>query len=385
MALRIGIVAAEPSGDLLAAGLMGAIREQHPDVMFEGIGGERMAAAGLRSWVPMERLSVMGLVEVLKHLPELLGIRHDLIRRWRASPPNLFIGVDAPDFNLKLETTLRERGVRTVHYVCPTVWAWRPKRVVGLRRAVDLLLSIFPFEAAFLRQHQVPVRYVGHPLAQAFPLNPDRLAAREALGLDPDRPVLAILPGSRSSEIASLSGPFLQAAARCRREIPDLQLVVPLVNAGTRQAFEQLGRQLAPELPLQVLQGQTRSALAAADVVLTASGTATFEALLSKRPMVVGYKLHWLTYAIAKAFRLVKLEHVAMANIIAGERLAPEFIQRDCTPDKLAPALLRLFREPQTVAEIQQRYCQLHRAMEHDTNHEAAAAVLALLAGSDDG
>ncbi len=383
MALRIGIVAAEPSGDLLGAGLMGAIRASHPEVEFEGIGGERMAAEGLQSWVPMERLSVMGLVEVLRHLPDLLGIRRELVRRWLASPPDLFIGVDAPDFNLRLETKLREAGVRTVHYVCPTVWAWRPKRVRGLRRAVDLLLSIFPFEEAFLRRHHVPVRYVGHPLAQAFPLEPDRGAARDALGLDQARPVLAILPGSRGSEIASLSEPFLQAAARCRAELPGLQLVVPLVNARTREAFEQLHRRHAPELPVQVVQGQTRTALAAADVVLTASGTATFEALLSKRPMVVGYKLHWLTYGIARTFRLVKLEHVAMANIIAGEQLAPEFIQHACTPELLAPALLRFFREPQTVADIQRRYGELHRAMEHDTNKEAAQAVLALLGRED--
>lgn len=210
MTLRIGILAAEASGDLLGAGLMQGIRERRPDAVFEGIGGDRMRAAGLASWVPMERLSVMGLVEVLRHLPGLLRLRRELAARWLRDPPDLFVGVDAPDFNIRLEQRLRAAGIPTVHYVSPTVWAWRPGRVVGLRRAADLLLSIFPFELAFLQRHGVPVTYVGHPLARELPLQPDREAARAALGLDPAGPVLALLPGSRNSEVHALSAPFLE-------------------------------------------------------------------------------------------------------------------------------------------------------------------------------
>lgn len=379
MTLRIGIVAAEPSGDQLASGLMQAIKRRNPDVCFEGIGGDGMSEAGLDSWVAMEKLSVMGLVEVLKHLPELMRIRRDLIRRWRASPPDLFIGIDAPDFNLHLETKLRESGIPTVHYVCPTVWAWRPKRVVGVRRAVDLLLSIFPFEEDFLREHAVPVRYVGHPLAHALPLDPDRAKARQELGLAQDRPVLAILPGSRGSEVGTLAWPFLKTAARCVAELPGLQLVVPLVNDKTRRSFDEIRLKAAPELDITLVQGKARAAMAAADVMLTASGTATFEGLLSKRPMVVGYKVHWLTYVIACLFKLVKVDHIAMANIIAGERLAPEFVQQACEPEQLAPAVLDFFRQPDKVAAIESRYREIHQSMDHDTNGEAAEAVLALL------
>ncbi len=372
------MVAAEPSGDLLAAGLMAELRRRHPDMTFTGIGGERMSAEGLVSEVPMEKLSVMGLVEVLKHLPELLRIRRDLARRLIAQPPDLFIGVDAPDFNLGLEKRLKAAGIPTVHYVCPTVWAWRPKRVKVLRQAVDLVLSIFPFEQDFLRRHQVASCYVGHPLAQDMPLEPDRDAARARLGLAVDAPVLAVLPGSRGSEIGVLSQPFLQAATRLRADRPTLQVVVPVVNARGEALFAAQLAQHAPELPVSVVRGDSRSVLAAADVVLTASGTATFETLLSKRPMVVGYKLHWLSYAIARLFRLVKVDHIAMANLLAGERLAAELVQGDCEPDRLVAELSSLFDDPERVAHITRRYVQVHRELIHDTNREAADAVLGL-------
>jgi lipid-A-disaccharide synthase len=379
MTLRIGIVAAEPSGDLLGAGLMAAIRARRPDVRFEGIGGERMTAQGLTSRVPMEKLSVMGLVEVLKHLPELLGIRRDLARHWLANPPQLYIGVDAPDFNLGLERRLKAAGITTVHYVCPTVWAWRPKRVNTLRKATNLVLSIFPFEKDFLDAHRVHSRYVGHPLAHEMPLQPDRAVAREALGLAPQGPVLAILPGSRRSEICALSRPFLQAAARLQAEMPDLQLVVPLVNERSLAFFESQRAEHTPQLQLTTVLGRSREALAAADLALTASGTATLEGLLSKRPMVVGYKVHWLTYAIARLFRLIKVEHIAMANLLAGERLAPELVQGDCEPEHLADALRAMLADPARIAAIGQRYREIHESMIRDTNAEAAEAVLALL------
>jgi len=379
MTLRIGIVAAEPSGDLLGEGLMRAIRKRLPEVQFEGIGGERMIAQGLASRVPMEKLSVMGLVEVLKHLPELLGIRRDLARLWLANPPDLFIGIDAPDFNLGLEQCLKAAGIPTVHYVCPTVWAWRPKRVKTLRRAADLVLSIFPFEQDFLREHQVRSRYVGHPLAHEMPLDPDRDAARQALGLDLARPVLAILPGSRRSEICALTRPFLQAAARLQADRPELQLVVPLVSERSRGFFEEQRRLHAPGLVVSTVLGQSRNVLAAADLMLTASGTATLEGLLSKRPMVVGYKLHWLSYAIARLLRLIKVDHIAMANLLAGERLAPELVQGDCEAGPLSRELNALLDDPQRMAAIAARYRQIHHSLIRDTNSEAAEAVLALL------
>ena len=379
MSLRIGIVAAEASGDLLGAGLMQGLRQRDPSIRFEGIGGERMTKVGFQSWEPMEQLSVMGLVEVLRHLPGLWRLRRDIARRWIANPPDLFIGVDAPDFNLGLERRLRAAGVPTVHYVSPTVWAWRPGRVRLLREAVDLLLGIFPFEIEFLEAHRVPVRYVGHPLALEMPLKPDRQGAREALGLAPDAAVLAVLPGSRCGEVGRLTRPFLGAAERCAAAVPGLRAVVPLVDQRTAAAFEEQRRQLAPRVPVTAVVGQSRLVLAAADVVLTASGTATLETLLSKRPMVVGYKVHWLTYLLAKRLRLVKVAHVAMANLLAGERLAPEFLQDQCTAARLATAVLQFFDQPERVAGVQGRYRQIHEAMRRDTNREAAAAVLGLL------
>lgn len=379
MSMRIGLVAAEPSGDLLGAGLMQAIRVQIPDVQFEGIGGPLMAAQGLQSRVPMEKLSVMGLVEVLKHLPELLGIRRDLARHWLATPPDLFIGVDAPDFNLGLEQRLKAAGIATVHYVCPTVWAWRPKRVQVLHRAADLVLSIFPFEQDFLSQHAVRSRYVGHPLAHEMPLDPDRESARQVLGLDQQRPVLAILPGSRRSEICALTRPFLQAAAQLQATRPELQFAVPLVSARSLALFEEQRARYTPQLAITRVLGQSRAVLAAADLVLSASGTATLEGLLSKRPMVVGYKLHWLSYAIARLFKLIKVDHIAMANLLAGERLAPELVQGDCESGPLARELNALLDNPQRMAAIRERYRQIHQSMICDTNREAARAVLALL------
>ncbi len=379
MTLRVGIVAAEPSGDLLAAGLMGALRTRFPRIEFEGIGGSRMQGQGMHSWEPMEQLSVMGLVEVVKHLPSLLALRRQLIKRWLDRPPALFIGIDAPDFNLTLERHLRENGIVTVHYVSPTVWAWRPKRVIGVRRAVDLLLSIFPFETDFLRKHNVPVEYVGHPLAAGMPMQPDRAAARQALGLADDEPVLALLPGSRLSEVEKLARPFLQAVQLCRKEIPSLRVVCPLISERTREAWHLQLRQWAPELEITELLNDSGSALAAADVVLTASGTATFEALLSKRPMVVGYKVNALTYRVVSWLNLVQVKHVAMANLLDGEGLAPEFIQHECEPVQLAAAVLDFFRDPALVKRVQQRYCEVHRELLMDTNQIAADAIARLL------
>jgi lipid-A-disaccharide synthase len=266
-----------------------------------------------------------------------------------------------------------------VHYVSPTVWAWREGRVKKLRAAVDLLLSIFPFEQDFLRRHGVQTAYVGHTLAANMPMEPDRRAARESLDIAQDVPVLAVLPGSRHGEIERLARPFLATAQICARELPGLQVITPLVNESSELLWRAQRARYAPELEILDCPGQSRQAMAAADVVLTASGTATFEAMLSKRPMVVGYKLNMLTYAIAKWLRLVKLEHVAMANLLAGEELAPEFIQHACEPERLAPAVMRFFREPDRVERIVQRYRELHAELALDTDRLAARAVIRLL------
>lgn len=377
--MRIGIVAAEPSGDLLAAGLMAALRERLPDVEFEGVAGPMMRDVGVDEWASMDTLSVMGLFEVVRHLPRLLRLHRRLFERWRAKPPTVFIGVDAPDFNLRLEDKLHKIGVPTVHYVSPTVWAWRAGRVHTIRRAVDLLLTIFPFERAFLERHRVSSHYVGHPLAASMPLDPDRTAVRHELCIDPAAPVLAILPGSRGSEVSRLSRPFLQSARELKAEMPDLQLMVPLVNERTREVVERIHAACCPDLPIHVSVGNSREVMAAADVVLTASGTATLEGLLNKRPMVVGYKVSPATYLLAKWLRLLQVRHVAMANLLADEQLAPELIQARCEPAHLVPALRRFFDDVDLRRSVAARYREIHEQLRSDTNREAARAVEALL------
>ena len=371
--LRITIVAAEPSGDLLGAGLMRAIKARHPNVSFEGIGGSQMLQEGIESLEPLESLSVMGLVEVLKHLPRLLKLRKRLVQRWLSNPPDLFIGIDAPDFNLGLETALKAKGIKTLHYVCPTVWAWREKRVKQIKAAVDGLLAILPFEPAFLAKHDVNATYVGHTLAQSMPLEPNQAAARSVCGLSQDAPVLAILPGSRGSEVSRLLQPFLNAAQQCQEDIQGLQFVIPAANKTLQRLIEE--KLVQHGLQANVILQDTQNALAAADVVLCASGTATLEGLLSKRPMVIGYKLHWLTFAIIKWFKLMKIKHYALANIISGEVLAPELIQDDCTPNAIANEVMRFFKDENLRQVIAQRYADIHRDMMVDTDRLIADAV----------
>jgi lipid-A-disaccharide synthase len=364
---------------MLAAGLMRVLVDEIPAVRFEGVAGPRMAAVGIDAWAPMDSLSVMGLFEVLRHLPRLLRLRGRLLERWRDTPPALFIGVDAPDFNLPVERRLRAAGIPTVHYVSPTVWAWRTGRVRKIRRAVDLLLVILPFEKAFLERHGVAAHYVGHPLASEIPLQPDRAAGRAAWQLDPERPTLAVLPGSRRGEVSRLAGPFLEAAARVNRARPEMQFVAPLVNDATRQVFEEARRQHAPDLPIAIGIGNTQGALAAADVVLVASGTATLETLLSKRPMVVGYRVSQATYRLVTWLRLIKTPYVALSNLLAGEELAPELIQDACRPEPLADAVLALFDDASRRDAIAARYRAIHEQLRMDSNREAALAVVRLL------
>lgn len=370
--LLVALVAGEASGDILGAGLMQSLKACHPHVEFIGVGGPRMEAEGLVSAFPMERLSVMGLVEVLGRLCELLGRRRRLIRDLIAARPDVFIGIDAPDFNLTLELKLRQAGIRTVHYVSPSVWAWRQKRVLKIREACDLMLTLFPFEARFYLDHQVPVRFVGHPLANTIPLQADRAGARETLGLAADESVVALLPGSRGSEVARLGELFLDAAERLRALRPGVQFVLPCANAERRVQLEAMlaGR----NLPLRLLDGRSHEALAACDAVLIASGTATLEALLHKRPMVVAYKVAPLTYRILR--RLVKSPYISLPNLLAERMLVPELIQDAATPDALAQALAPLLDDGAVQTE---GFDVIHRALRQDASQQAADAVLKLV------
>ncbi|VXB63776.1 tetraacyldisaccharide-1-P synthase [Pseudomonas sp. 8AS] len=369
--LRIALVAGETSGDILGAGLMQALKIQHPDAEFIGIGGPRMQAEGLASYFPMERLAVMGLVEVLGRLPELLARRKRLIRTLIDAKPDVFIGIDAPDFNLTLELKLRQAGIKTVHYVSPSVWAWRQKRVLKIRQACDLMLTLFPFEAKFYLDHQVPVRFVGHPLANTIPLQADRQAARAALGVPAEVPLVALLPGSRGGEVARLGELFLDTAQRLRALRSGVQFVLPCASAERRAQLEAL--LASRDLPLLLLDGQSHEALAACDAVLIASGTATLEALLYKRPMVVAYRVAPLTYRILK--RLVKSPYISLPNLLAERMLVPELIQDAATPDALAQALVPLLDNG---VEQTQGFDVIHRALRQDASQQAADAVLKL-------
>ncbi|VEE16493.1 lipid-A-disaccharide synthase [Ectopseudomonas mendocina] len=373
--LRVALVAGEASGDILGSGLMQAIKQRYPNAEFIGVGGSRMEAEGLKSYFPMERLAVMGLVEVLGRLFELLGRRRQLARDLIAAKPDVFIGIDAPDFNLGLELKLRRAGIKTVHYVSPSVWAWRQKRVLKIREACDLMLTLFPFEAQFYDEHQVPVRFVGHPLADAIPQQADRAGARAALDLPHDEPVVALMPGSRGGEVARLGELFLDAAIRLRALRPGVRFLLPCATPERREQLEQMlaGR----DLPLTLLNGRSHEALAACDAVLIASGTATLEALLYKRPMVVAYRVAPLTYRILK--QLVKSPYISLPNLLAERLLVPELIQDAATPEALAQAVAPLIDGGQVQTE---GFDVIHRALRRDASVSAADAVLKL-AGRD--
>jgi len=381
LSLTIGIVANEPSGDQLGASIVRALKRRLPDARFVGVAGPKMQREGCETLLPMERLSVMGLVEVLKVLPELLRLRRYLVRYFRANRPDVFIGIDAPDFNLGLETRLRQAGVLTVHVVSPTVWAWRAGRVKSIRRAVDLMLSLFPFEEAFLRENGVPARYVGHPLADEIPLQVDAAAARAGLRLPTEGEVVALLPGSRMSEVARLSVPMLETALWCQQRRPGLRFVVPLVSQRLLLEFDARRREIAPDLDCVLLNGRSQEAIAAADCVLTASGTATLETLLLKRPMLVAYRVNALTYRLVVALKLIKVPFAAMANLLVGRELAQEFLQDRCRADLMGPALLTLLEDRPRRDGIAAEYARVHRTLRHDAARQAADAVIDLLAG----
>lgn len=378
--LRIGILAGEASGDLLGAGLIAAIKQRFPDSQFEGIAGPAMMEQGAKSLFPMDRLSVMGIVEVLGRYRELLNIRRQLTEYFRKNPPDVFIGIDAPDFNLGLEQQLRNAGIKTVHYVSPSVWAWRQRRVKKISRSTDLMLTLFPFEARFYEEQGVPVSFVGHPLADEIPLETDKTAARQSLSLHADKHVLALLPGSRSNELHYLAEPFIETVRLLRKQKPELEVLVPLSNRNRRRQFEQSLDNVKNAPSIRLVDGQSHEVMAAADVVLLASGTAALEAMLLKRPMVVAYKLSPITYWIAK--HMVKVENVSLPNLLAGETLAPEFIQHDATPENLCNAVLEYFNKPELIKIIHKRFHEIHLILRKDASRKAADAILKLVQGN---
>lgn len=372
---RIVIVAGEPSGDLLGAGLITALKQKYPQATFEGIAGPKMQAAGCKSLFPLEALSVMGLLDVIKHLPQILNIRRKLLQFLRTNPPDMYIGIDAPDFNLPVELRAHRLGIKVAHYVSPSVWAWRQSRIHNIAKSVDVMLTLFPFEADFYHQHNVKAEFVGHPLADSIPLITDKEAARKQLGLPLDAPIIAILPGSRSGEIARLGEIFLQAAKQCLAVIPHLHFVTPMANAACEKQFRQQLAQIASDLPITIVKEQASTAMTAADTILLASGTATLEAMLNKKNMVVAYKLSPLAFAIAK--RLIKVKFIALPNLLADQPLVPELIQDDVTPDNLTKQLLQQLSS--THAEQLLIFDRLHRILKQNANEKAAAAVMQLL------
>lgn len=381
---RIALVAGEASGDLLGAGLIEHLRARFPDAEFAGVGGDAMRAAGLDAWHDAQELAVMGLAEVLAHLPRLLKLRRALRERALAWRPDVFVGIDAPDFNLGVERWLKRRGVRTVHYVSPSVWAWREGRAAKIGRSADRVLCLFPMEPPIYARHGIDARFVGHPLADLVPLDPDRAAARVALGVAVHDPVLALLPGSRLGEIAKMLPVFLDAAGRVAQRVSGLRVLVPAANAACRAAIEAVIAQRAtaarPGLDLTLLDGRARDAMIAADVVLLASGTAALEAMLAKRPMVIGHRISGLTHAIVRGLGLLKTRFVSLPNVLAGEELVPELLQDDCTADNLADAVLRWFEEPEAVAALRPRFRAIHETLRQDASARAADAVAELLA-----
>ncbi|CAN5189590.1 lipid-A-disaccharide synthase [soil metagenome] len=373
--MRIALVAGEASGDLLGAGLATELLRRVPGVELAGVGGPGMRAAGVDTWIDSEELAVMGLAEVLRHLPRLLRLRRGLRERLLAWKPDAFVGIDAPDFNLGLERALKLSGIPTVHYVSPSVWAWREGRAAKIGRSADLVLCLFPMEPPIYARHGIDARFVGHPLADRFALHPDRASARSALGLDPDVRLLAVLPGSRRGELDRLLRPFLDAARALQERNPGLQLVIPAANANCRIQIERelVQRSLAG---VSVIDGRAGDVMVAADAVLLASGTAALEALLAKRPMVVGYRISALTYHLVTALGMMRVERYSLPNVLANEPIVTELMQDQCTADNLVAALEPMLRDPAGHASLEPRYLAIHERLRGGGSASAAEAIL---------
>ncbi|MDA0119497.1 lipid-A-disaccharide synthase [Vibrio sp. T11.5] len=373
--LRVGIIAGELSGDTLGEGFIKAVKQQYPDAEFVGIGGPKMIAQGCESLFDMEELAVMGLVEVLGRLSRLLKVKAELVRYFTENPPDVFVGIDAPDFNLRLELDLKKAGIKTVHYVSPSVWAWRQKRIFKIEAATNLVLAFLPFEKAFYDHYQVPCEFIGHTLADAIPMESPKAPARELLGLEQNKKWLAVLPGSRGSELKMLAGPFIETCRRLHQKHPDLGFVVALVNQKRREQFEQSWQELAPELDFKLVNDTARNVITASDAVMLASGTVALECMLIKRPMVVGYRVNAVTAFIAR--QMLKTKYVSLPNILADQELVKELLQEDCTPEKLESEVEKLLGDQgQCMIE---KFTEMHHWIRKDADKQAASAVLKLI------
>lgn len=375
--MKIGILAGEASGDLLGAKLIQALRERCPHLEVEGIGGPAMIAAGCDSLFDIERLAVMGFVEPLMRLPDLIKLRRDLYHHFITHRPDVFIGIDAPDFNIGLELKLRRAGIPVVHYVSPSVWAWRQYRIRKIAKAVDLMLTLLPFEAKFYEQHQVPVRYVGHPLADQIPLQPDTLAARRALCIDENATYIALLPGSRRQEIKYMAEPLLLAAKQAWQQRPHLRFLTSHVNEQRYQEFYDYYKQYTPELPLQFFTRRSHDVMAAADVVIVTSGTATLETMLYKKPMVIAYRMSRLTHQLAKL--LVKTPFAGLPNLLANQLLVPELIQETVKPETIVQFIFDYLDHPEKVKQLQHQFTKLHKELRADSTLCISEAILSII------
>jgi len=372
--MKIGIVAGEASGDLLGAKLIQALRERCPTLEVYGMGGPAMSAAGCESLFDIERLAVMGFIEPLLRLPDLIRLRRDLYRYFLKNRPDVFIGIDSPDFNLGLELKLRQAGIPVVHYVSPSVWAWRQNRIHKIAKAVDLMLTLLPFEAKFYEKHHVPVRYVGHPLADQIPLQPDKIAARRALCIDENATYVALLPGSRRQEIRFMAEPFLLAAKQMHQKKPDLRFLTSHVNEQRYQEFHAYYKQYAPDLPLHFFTRRSHDVMAAADVVLVTSGTATLETMLYKKPMIIAYRMSPMTYQLAKL--LVKVPYIGLPNLLANRSLVPELIQHDVNPETICKHALDYLDHPEKVEKLVQIFTEMHKSLRAEAASNIAESIL---------
>ena len=375
--MKIGLVAGESSGDMLGAGLITAIRERIPDAVFQGVAGPAMLAAGCEQWEPAESLAVMGLVEPLAHIPRLLRLRRSLLLRWQQNPPDVFVGIDAPDFNLGLEIKLRESRIPTAHYVSPSIWAWRAGRVKKVAKAADVVLCILPFEAPLYAGHDIDAVFVGHPKADAAPVSVDAVAARNALGLGPGE-LIALLPGSRHGEIARLGDILANTARRLLDARPGIRFVVPVATPALRAQIEQQLKAAGVSEHCLLLDGDSQTAMMASDLVLLASGTAALEAALLCKPTVAVYRLAAASYALIKGLRLVKLTHFTLPNLMTAEPLVPEFMQGDARPDAIAAAVAALLDDPDRRRFISGEFAKLKAELALNTDQRAAEAVLRL-------
>jgi len=375
-----GLVAGEASGDNLGGPLIEALAERAPGSRFFGVAGPRMAEAGCEAWFSADELAVMGLAEIVRHLPRLLRLRRDLLQRFAATAPDAYVGIDSPEFNLRVAAALKRRGIPTVQYVSPQVWAWRQGRVRTIGQSVDLVLCVLPFEPAFYAAHSVRAVFVGHPLADRIPFATDAGAARAALGLPMAGEVVAVLPGSRAGEVTKLGPPFAATLAWLQARRPSLSFVAPMANAGARELFERDLREHAPQVEIRLVDGRAHEAIAASDAVLVASGTATLETALLKRPMVVAYRVAPLTSWLLREMKLVKTKFFSHPNLLAGRPLVPEFFQEQVRPEVLGPALLEQLDRPDRAALIDE-YSRIHQMLRCDASQRAADAVLELVAG----